>query len=267
MRVTGLFAYPLKSARGISLDEASLDGFGIRGDRRWAIVGPDCRIITQRDVHALAALVAQPVERGLVLCGPGGSSHRVDRPDEGPREPVRVWESDTEGVSAGPEAEAWISRFMGRPGRIMYMPDSVRRPVARSFAEPGDRVGFADGFPLLLTTEASLAVLNDRLDAPVPMNRFRPNMVVDGEAPFGEDRWTVIRAGGTRFRVVKPCPRCVVITVDQRSGTAGKEPLRTLAEFRRRDEDGKVLFGQNLIHDGPGVIRLGDVVEVVKTRG
>ena len=265
MRVTGLFVYPLKSARGLALDAATLDDRGIVSDRRWAIVGPEGTVITQRDVPSLATLGAHLVEHGLELSAPGLPALSVGRPLDAPRVSVRVWESDTEGVPAGPEADGWISRFMGRPGRLVYMPESIERAVSREFGKPGDRVGFADGYPLLLTSESSLGSLNARLEEPVPMDRFRPNLVVDGEVPFEEDSWAVVRVGDVTFRVVKPCARCVVTTVNQKTGVGGKEPLRTLATFRRR-EDGKVLFGQNLIQDGTGVVRVGDPLEVLQTR-
>jgi uncharacterized protein YcbX len=146
------------------------------------------------------------------------------------------------------------------------MTEAIERPVSPRHGRPGDRVSFADGYPLLLTTDASLGALNDRLDRPVPMNRFRPNLVVDGETPFGEDGWALIRVGEVRLRVVKPCARCVVTTVDQETGEVGREPLRTLATFRRH-EDGGVLFGQNVVHEGPGVLRVGDDVEVLEPKG
>jgi uncharacterized protein YcbX len=145
------------------------------------------------------------------------------------------------------------------------MPETTHRQVSLSYARSGDRVSFADGYPLLLTSEASLAELNQRLEGALPMDRFRPNIVVDGGEAFGEDDWARIRVGDTDFRVVKPCARCVVTTTDQQTGSRGKEPLRTLATFRT--VDGKVLFGENLIHDGPGPLRTGDPVEVIERRG
>lgn len=265
MRVTGLFVYPLKSAQGTPLQEAELDVFGVRGDRRWAVIGPDGVVVTQRDVPRLATLAVRARDDGIELSAPDAPSLRIDRPTDASRLPVRVWGSDTEGVPAGSEADAWVSRFMERPGRIVYMTEAIERPVTPRYGRPGDRVSFADGYPLLLTTEASLGALNARLERSVPMSRFRPNLVIDGGSPFAEDGWARIRVGGVRLRVVKPCARCVVTTVDQETGEGGQEPLRTLATFRRR-EDGKVLFGQNLVHDGPGLLRVGDDVELLETR-
>jgi uncharacterized protein YcbX len=140
------------------------------------------------------------------------------------------------------------------------MPDDVERAVSPDHSRPGDIVGFADGFPLLLATTASLEDLNARLTVPVPMNRFRPNVVVEGCSPWEEDGWTQVTVGQVPFRVAKPCGRCVIITTDQRTGERGVEPLRTLATFRQKD--GKVNFAQNCVPDADGVLAVGDELRV-----
>lgn len=265
MRVTGLFVYPLKSARGVPLDEAPLDGFGVAGDRRWSLLGPDDRVITQRDCPILATLDAVPTEDGIELRAPDLQTLRVTRPtQDAGRLSIEIWKDRTEGAAAGPEVDSWLEAFLARPCRLSYMLNSTRRQVSLQYGRPGDHVSFADGFPLLLTSDASLAELNGRLGMDVPMDRFRPNLVVDGTEPFAEDDWARIRVADTSFRVVTPCARCVVTTVDQRTGKKGREPLQMLATFR--NSGGKVLFGQNLIHDGPGPIRVGDEVEVLERR-
>lgn len=265
MRVTGLFVYPLKSARGLPLVEAHLDDFGIVGDRRWSLLGSDGRVITQRDCPVLATLAAAPTDVGIELRAPGRPTLRVVRPtQESGRLPIQIWKDRTEGTAAGPEADSWLETFLARPCRLLHMPQSTRRQVSPQFGLPGDRVSYADGYPLLLASEDSLAELNCRLATKVPMNRFRPNLVVAGAAPFAEDDWARIRVGNTTFRVAKPCARCAVTTIDQRTGEKGKEPIRTLATFR--STGGKVLFGQNLIHEGPGPIRVGDTMEVLERR-
>jgi uncharacterized protein YcbX len=265
MRVSGLFVYPLKSARALPLEEATLDEFGIEGDRRWCLVGQDGRVITQRDCQVLATLDATPGEGGLELHAPGRRPLHVSRPGSGQEfRSVSVWADNTEGLAAGAEADGWLEDLLGRPCSLLYMPTITHRQVSLSYGRPGDRVSFADGYPLLLTSEASLAELNGRLDTAVPMDRFRPNLVIEGSEPFAEDGWARIRIGKTVFRVVKPCARCVVTATDQRTGARGTEPLRTLATFRQAD--GKVLFGENLIHDGPGPVRPGDRVDVLERR-
>lgn len=265
MQVTGLYVYPLKSARALGLQEARLDEFGIEGDRRWCLLGDDGRVITQRDCPALATLDVSPTADGIELRAVGRRPMTVPRPAR--KQPVlsiQVWEDRTEGLAAGTEADSWLESLLERPCRLLYMPATTRRPVSLRYGRSGDRVSFADGYPVLLTSEASLAELNRRLETAVPMDRFRPNLVIDGLEPFAEDGWARIRIGNTEFRVVKSCARCVVTTTDQQTGARGREPLLTLATFRRAS--GKVLFGENLIHDGCGPIRLGDRLEVVERR-
>jgi len=257
--------YPLKSARGRPVAEAILDELGFVGDRRWCVVDPDGRVVTQRECPALATIDADGGPNGIVLrrAGLGTLEVAIPEPDR-PRVSVRVHDDRTEGIPAIGEAETWLGTALGRSLRLLHMPSNVRRAVNPAYGRPGDRVGFADGYPILLTSEASLDEVNRRLQEPVPMDRFRPNVVVDAERPFVEDEWKRIRIGTARFRVVKSCARCVVTTTDQRTGTRGAEPLRTLATFRQ--SEGKVLFGQNLVHDDRGPIRVGDRVEVLERR-
>jgi uncharacterized protein YcbX len=265
VQIIGLYRYPLKSARGSSLAEASLDPFGIEGDRRWCLLGEDGKVITQRDCPALATIEVQPIDGGIELHSHGGEPIAVPVPKPGAELlSVQVWRDRTEGEAAGVEADAWLSGMLGLRCRLLYMPLSTCRQVSLEYGQPGDRVSFADGYPLLLTSEASLADLNRRLDRALPMDRFRPNLVIDGKVPFAEDDWARIRVGSTEFRVAKSCARCVVTTTDQRTGARGPEPLRTLASFR--NVGGSILFGENLIHEGPGPVRLGDPVEVLESR-
>ena len=170
-------------------------------------------------------------------------------------------------AAAGPEGDAWFSAYLGRPVRLVYLDDPTRRPVDPEYGRDGDVVSFADGYPLLLTSTASLAELGRWLSEdgaqPVPMTRFRPNAVVTGAPPWAEDRWRRIRIGAVEFRVVKPCGRCVVTTTDQITGEVGSQPLKMLG--RRRRFGKQLVFGQNMIPDGPGLIRAGDLVEVLET--
>jgi uncharacterized protein YcbX len=202
---------------------------------------------------------------GLVVDAPGMSSLDVPfRPLEGRLMLTRVWNDLVESRMVGGGADRWFSEFLDVRCKLVYLPDGSVRPVDPAYGEPGDRVGLADGFPFLLISNASLANLNARLDHPLPMNRFRPNLVVGGCEPFAEDGWSLVRSGQLTFRVVKPCARCAITTVDQDTAARGKEPLRALARFRRAGN--KVLFGQNLIHDEPGTLRTGDPVEILQTR-
>lgn len=182
--------------------------------------------------------------------------------DEGRRQ-VEVWRDTVAAVSAGPMAARWLSTFLGEDCELIRMPETTVREVDPDVAGPGHRVAFADAYPLLVVSEASLADLNLRIEEPLPMDRFRPNLVVTGCPPFAEDGWRRIRIGDVEFVGVKPCARCSIPTVDQMTGKRGKEPLATLAHYRRRGRE--VLFGQNIVHVGTGVIRVGDPVEVLET--
>ena len=197
----------------------------------------------------------------LVLRAPGMPELRLPLvPAARDRVRVEVWGDVTEGVPVSPEAAQWLSRYLGALVRLVWMPDDVLRPTDPSYAE-GYRVSFADGFGFLLISEASLADLNRRLKAPLPMNRFRPNLVVAGTEPFAEDGWRRLRMNGIELDVVKPCGRCVVATTDQDTAERGREPLRTLATFRQRE--GQVMFGMNAVHRGTGRLTAGMPVEVL----
>lgn len=289
LRLEGLFRYPVKSCRGVALGRAALDAAGVRDDRRWMLVDDDGRFLSQRAHPRLCLVRPTLVDGSMVLEAPEMPSLEVadpaaapdavragpepaadgGRPAEGAvgapgdrRLEVEIWDDVTGALDAGPDAARWLSDFLGVRCRLVrHAPDAVR-PVDPDHARaPDDRVAFADGYPFLLTSEDSLEALNGRLPEPLPMDRFRPNLVVAGAGPFAEDGWTTVRIGEVDFSVVKPCTRCKVTTVDQATGRVGKEPLRTLADFRR-GPDG-VEFGQNLIHHGTGRLEVGMEVEVV----
>jgi uncharacterized protein YcbX len=169
-----------------------------------------------------------------------------------------VWDDTCSATWLGQKAAEWFSEFLGMACSLVHMASDTVRPADPALAPGGTRVSFADGFPFLLISEASLADLNRRLAEPLPMNRFRPNLVVAGGEPYQEDSWTRIEIGGIGLQVVKPCGRCLVTTTDQITGERGKEPLRTLATYRKRD--GEVMFGQNVLHEAPGHLRIGDPV-------
>jgi uncharacterized protein YcbX len=261
IRVTGLFVYPVKSCRGVALDEAELCATGLMNDRLWMVVDRHGTFMTQRDWPALARVSAEVIDGNLGLAADGMAAIRVAEPDrEAATRTVTIWRDRCEAATAGPEAARWFTELLGTPCQLVRMPASTHRQVDPSLAADGDRVGFADCCPLLLISQESLDELNRRLDEPVPMDRFRPNIVVDGCDPHAEDDWRRLTVGGLGFRVVKPCARCVITTTDQVTGERGREPLRTLATYRRFGN--AVLFGQNLIHDGHGSLRAGDEVVV-----
>jgi uncharacterized protein YcbX len=265
IHLSGLHIYPIKSCGGIAVDEWGVGERGLHYDRRWMLIDEAGLFISQRELPRMALIEVRIESDGLVVDAPGMSSLVVPfRPPDGKLMLARVWDDLVESQTVGGGADRWFSELLDLNCKLVYLPDGSVRPVDPAYGEPGDRVGFADSFPFLLISNASLANLNARLDHPLPMNRFRPNLVVGGCEPFAEDGWSLVRIGQLTFRVVKPCARCAITTVDQDTAAKGKEPLRTLARFRRAGN--KVLFGQNLIHDEPGTLHTGDPVEILQTR-
>jgi len=198
----------------------------------------------------------------LQLEAPGMSPLEVPIEREpGPTVRVSVWKDESAALDEGRTAAEWFSAYLESSARLVRLANDDARPLGAPSAQPGDRLSFADAYPFLLLSEASLDGLNRRLSLPLPMDRFRPNIVITGCGPHAEDRWRLVRIGEVDFRVAKPCARCVITTTNQRTGERGREPLRTLATYRL--QDGEVLFGQNLVHGGRGVIRVGDRVVVL----
>jgi hypothetical protein len=266
--LAALHVYPVKGCRGLTQATAWAGARGLEGDRRWMVVDGEGRFVSQRTRPRLAVVAPEVTAGALVLRAPGREPLVVTLGADGgparggPAGAVTVWSDTVAARDAGAEAAAWFGALLGEPARLVFMPDDTRRAIDPDYAAPGDVVSFADGFPWLLISEASLADLNTRLPGPLPMNRFRPNLVVDGCAPYAEDAWRTLRIGEAVFRVVKPCARCSVTTVNQETGELdGPEPLRTLAGYRRVGDG--VMFGQNLLAERGGELRVGAPVEIV----
>ncbi len=264
MQVAEIRIYPVKGLRGFAVDEAIVEPWGLAGDRRFMVVDPAGRFLSQRERPGMAVAAANLVSGGLALSTACGPEIRIPVPDATQaRVDVRIWKDSVSAVDCGPEVAAWLSDVLGTPCRLVHMDEpATARPADPDFATPDDCVSFADGFPLLVTTQASLDDLNKRLDRPVTMDRFRTNLLVSGAEPWAEDDWHDLRVGNTRFAGVKDCARCAVTTVDQESGIRSEdnEPLRTLAGFRRK-AGGRIIFGQNLLPRRLGRIARGDQVE------
>ncbi len=266
-----IYIYPIKSAAGMAVERAALTGRGLTYDRRWMVVTPDGMFMTQRkfpkmalitvDIQTDALVVGAPeMEPLTVLLHPEQGDEDVgELPHLNPRD-VEVWGDRCLAWSMGADAQAWFSTFLGTSCELVYMPDESDRPTDHGKFGSEKQVSFADAYPLLLISEASLADLNQRLEHPIPMNRFRPNLVVAGCDAFAEDQWTSIHSGGVTFQVAKPCSRCTVPTVDQATGLRSPEPLKTLATYRHWD--GQIWFGQNLIYNSLGTLTVGDRLEV-----
>ncbi len=261
MQLHSIYIYPLKAARRVALASARVEERGLQQDRRWMAVDAGGRFLSQREVPNLALVRVRLDSGGLMLEAPGMRGVAVQVPSaDAPTARVKIWNDSVQASLAAPEAEAWMTAYLGRPCRIAYMPENSFRQLNPDVAS--GIVSFADGYPLLLTTLASLQNLNSRMGAPVEMTRFRPNVVIAGSRPYEEDSWKRIRVGNVRLRVVKPCDRCVVTTIDQETGEQGKEPLKTLGRYRKRGSG--VYFGQNLVPETRGEIRLGDRVEILE---
>jgi uncharacterized protein len=268
-RVTHIYRYPVKSCRGEPLEAASVEPWGLAGDRRWMLVDQAGDLVTAREDPPLVLVTPQTSEARIEATAPGMPDLRTRA--EGPLTEVRVWDTPVLATPAA-EADAWFSEYIGAPVRLVYLDDPTRRPVNPDYSQPDDRVSFADGYPLLLTSQESLAQLNEWIAAgplahegPLPMTRFRPSVVVSGDGPpFDEDGWAVVRIGPAVFRAPKGCDRCVLTTIDPETAARGKEPIATLARHRKRD--GPVWFGVNLIPDAPvpgDAIKTGDLVEIL----
>ncbi len=268
MHISALYHFPVKSLQGHSCKSLALDKFGAAGDRRWMLVDGDNQFVTQRRLRAMARLKATNIDGGMRIESDAGEQIEIAQPDDSAElRRVTVWRDTVSARDAGDGAAKWLSEQLQTPVRLVAMGAEFSRPLKAP--RENRQVGFADGAPLLLIGQASLDDLNARLKLPVSMLRFRPNLVIDGAAPFAEDDWKLVRihtaAGPLELENTHTCARCAIPGLDPFTGKAGKEPLRTLAQYRR-GEDGQIYFGVNLAQNNAeptgAVINVGDRVEV-----
>lgn len=247
--LTDLHVYPIKSCRGIALTSARLAPTGLADDRHWMLVRPNGRFITQREYPRMALIATVVNAGGLTLNAPGMPLLAVPREAGGESRAVTVWKFDGRGIDCGDDAAAWVSQFLETPLRLVRFDATVPRVCNPEWTgETRAVTEFSDGYPILVISRASLAELNSRLPKALPMERFRPNMVIDGVEPYDEDRMHELRAGPITLRIVKPCTRCSITTTDQQRGAVdGVEPLQTLKEYRFDKKLPGVKFGQNVI--------------------
>ncbi|RWU18043.1 MOSC domain-containing protein [Pseudomonas alkylphenolica] len=267
MQLSALYRYPLKSARGQALQSSSLDALGLSGDRRWMLVERDNgRFLTQRAYPQMSQLTAlQGADGDLTLEASGRAALTVAVPQaDSELRGVTIWRDTFRVPDAGDAAAQWLSEFIGKDVRLVYVPEERARFLPGGYGLASDRVAFADGFPLLLIGQGSLDDLVQKVGRPLEMQRFRPNLVVEGAEAFAEDGWKRIRIGEMEFRVLKPCERCILTTIDPQTGerSPDREPLTTLKTYRQKEGD--VLFGQNLVADGSGVLEVGMPVTVLE---
>ena len=264
--LSSLIYYPIKACRGHEVDIFNVERMGLEHDRRMMVVTPDGHFITQRVQPRLALVTPSITGDKLSLTTPGMDSLSLPIRRTGQPIPVDIWKSSgVEAIDQGDQAAEWFSEHLGMSVRLVHIADGYIRTLSKQYAiNADDHTGFADGYPILLASEEGLADLNARIDTPVPMNRFRPNVVVKGCEPFAEDTWNRIRIGDVEMAVVKPCARCVVTTIDKETLEQRKEPLKTLASYRT--QAGGAMFGQNVIPLNGGRLRLGMNVEVLSTK-
>lgn len=267
LRLSALYRYPLKSAQGEHLQQAALDKLGVVGDRRWMLVDEATgRFLTQRTDPQMSQLSALwNAAGGLTLSAHGFESLDVEVPEpENHLRGVTIWRDTLRVPDAGDAAGEWLSRFINKPVRLVHVPLQRARTTEAGYGRDDDKVAFADGYPLLLIGQASLDDISSRVGRPLEMLRFRPNLVIEGSDAFAEDGWKRIRIGDVEFRVVKPCSRCILTTIDPQTGVRDeqREPLATLMSYRK--QEGGTMFGQNLVNDGRGVLEVGMPVTILE---
>lgn len=261
--VQAIYIYPIKSLGGISVDSGIVEEKGFKYDRRWMLINSDGVFVSQRKYPSLALLQVQLEEEGLSVFHKSVPGNILLIPFDSPIEKyveVTIWDDQVKAQLVGDDFDRWFSQYVGEEVRLVLMPENSHRKVDPRFAVKGESVSFADGMPYLLIGQESLNDLNKRLSNSVPMDRFRPNIVFSGGEAFSEDHWKEIKIGDVDFKVVKPCARCVLTTVDQETGIKGKEPLKTLASYRTVGS--KVLFGQNMVSISSGRIQVGDRIKI-----
>lgn len=272
MKIKAIRIYPIKSMGAVALKSAGFDARGFEHDRRWMLVDSRGEFLSQRRKPEMAVFRVRIGARGLAVTSPDGGRVTVPfTPDGKGSVSVSVWGSRCKGDLYSDRINSFFTGALGMDCRLVKISERVKRRVSWAYAvHKTDEVGFADGYPFLIAGEGSLKDLNSRLKEPVPMERFRPNLIVAGSEAFAEDGWRRIRIGRLEFHIVKPCARCVMTTIDQASGEPqGPEPLSTLSKFRLYERGGKrkILFGQNVIPEsGKGRVSVGDEVEVLETK-
>ncbi len=265
MLLSQLFIYPIKSVKGIAVSEMQLDTSGPLQDRRWMLVDEEGLFLSQRKLPRMVLIEPRFEGSDIVLTAPGMSPLLIPQwSGQGQWIPVRIWGDDLTLPHPDQTYSDWFTSFLGRPCRLVHLPGTVTRNVEPPFQDPQWRVSLADGYPLLVLTQAALDLLNSKLTSPITMERFRPNLVITGTAPHAEDTWDKIQIRSVQLAVVKPCARCSIVLVDPATAQSGVEPLRTLAQYRGMSRG--VMFGQNALVVNPGRLQVGTPVEIAEAQ-
>jgi uncharacterized protein len=262
--LSSLIYYPIKACRGFEVHESKVERMGLEHDRRMMVVTPEGEFLTQREYPKLALITPTLIKDSVTLSAPSFNPIHFNIQRSGPAWPVDIWKSKgVDAIDQGDESAQWFSDWLGVPVRLVHIADGFKRKLNADYAiHADDHTGFADGYPILIISEESLQDLNSRLDSKLPMNRFRPNIVIAGCEPFAEDSWKRIKFGEIEMAIVKPCARCVVTTIDKETLEKSKEPLKTLSTYRNHELG--AIFGMNVIPLNSGRLEVGMSVQVIQ---
>ena len=261
IKISQLSIYPVKSAKGNTVSKMWLDAIGPKWDRRWMVVDAHHRFRTQRKFAQMCHIETKVSGDQLTLSAPGADTITLDDPSTKVHEVV-VWRDTVAAQDCGDTAAQWLSDYLGRPCRLVFMADETRRVVNPEHAKNHEVVSFADAYPILIVSNESLELLNSKLNTQIQMDRFRPNIVVTGCAPHAEDQWKRIKIGEIEVSIVSACSRCIVPSIDQQTGVKDPKVIEALQGYRRRERD--IYFGMNAIHQNVGEISIGDEVTILK---
>lgn len=262
--ISQIYIYPVKSLSGIAVSQWPVDKNGLQYDRKWMLIDGQNQFLSQRRLARMALIKTSFQNDKLILSAHGQQDIGLDlHPTDGESITVGIWHDQCLAKTVALEVDAWLSRFLHTPCRLVYFPDDQQRIVDQRFAQPNDQTAFSDGFPFLIISENSLNALNQALENPVSMLRFRPNLVVSGCAAYAEDSWRQLKINDIDFRLPKPCSRCAVPGIDPETGISSKEPLATLSRLRKWEN--KIYFGQNALHGNTGTLTVGNPVRILDT--
>lgn len=266
VRLSGIFIYPIKAMGGIALSRATIEERGLQYDRRWMLVDEHNQFITQREIPELALFRLEIQEKGLLLHWKEQSIMvPFDENAYPKRAIVQIFDDTLTALIAPSPINQWLSKQLGQTCKLAYQGQSSVRLTSAKYI-PAQEVSLADGYPFLLLSEESVELLNEKMESPVLADRFRANFIISGSTPHIEDDFHFYKIGNTLFKAVKPCARCTVITVDQATALVGKEPLKSLATYRKKNK--KIYFGQCLAYHGeaPAVVNIGDIIEMIDAK-
>lgn len=259
--LSNIFIYPVKSLAGIQVSSWQVTEKGFLHDRKWMLIDSNNQFLSQRRLPKMALIKTQLTETELILSTATSGSISLDLfPQDGAEIISTIWKDQCLSKTLSKETDQWLSDFLGVDCKIVYQPDEVIRPVDPNYACASDKVNFSDGFPFLITSEASLSSLNQAMGLQLPMQRFRPNLVISQCESYAEDSWREISINNINFRLPKPCSRCAVPTIDIETAQTGKEPLTTLNRLRKWNKH--VYFGQNALHDNTGELSINSSVTI-----